>query len=254
MRRISIMATFPARTASVAVALESIATQVDKTIVVLNEYAAVPPQLATRSIGNVEFVIPSDDLKDTGKFFYSIQDDDQVFLCDDDVGYPPDYVARMAERWDTYRSIDAIVGVHGMIYTDFFDGDPAARLVHKFTQGLDDDVFVNQLGTATVLCSGRQMPGFEFMRTSRRFVDVRFAVHCALAKIPLICIARENGWLKQLPIKTSIYETFTQVWPLEVVAEAQRIAGFRFLPAATPAALAGHLSSLESVPGNPKRE
>ncbi len=239
MRRIAVMATFPARAASVATALGSIAAQVDKVVVVLNEYTAVPAHLAALPAGNLEFVIPEDDLKDTGKFCYPVRDDDQVFLCDDDVIYPPDYAAQLAGRWQAYRRIDAVVGVHGIIYADFFDGDPAARLVHQHTYGLDNDEFVNQLGTNTVLCGGHQMPDFAFMRSSRQFVDVRLAVHCRRANRPLIAVAREPGWMRELPIETSIYETFTRVWPLAVVAEVQQIAGFRFLPAEAPARLAG---------------
>lgn len=228
-RRIAVMATFPARLSVVATAVGSIACQVDHVFLVINELKAAPSDLVLPE--NVTLVFPDEDLKDVGKFFVPVRTDDFVFLSDDDIIYPPDYCDVMIAKWNEYNDFNPVIGVHGVIYSDFFDGDPRARIVHVFTQTLRHDTHVNQVGTGTVLCRGAQMPSFEFMRDSARFVDLRFAVHCQRHGYARICIARDGGWMQDMEAGASLFETFTKGWSGSVVAEAQEIAGFRFLPA-----------------------
>lgn len=227
MRILAVMATYPARDACLDTAVASLAGQVDRLHLVLNEYAA--PPAPGRFPDNVAATIPERDLKDTGKFSVAVAPDDLCLLCDDDILYPPDYAARMGAALDAHAGRDAVVGVHGVVYSDFFDGAPGSRLVHGFTRALARDVPVNQLGTGTVACRGRQMPPFARMESAARFVDVRFAAHCAATDRPMICVARDAGWLRQIETGSSLFETFTAAWPPEVVREAARIGGFRRL-------------------------
>ena len=44
--------------------------------------------------------------------------------------------------------------------------------------------------------------------------------------------------MRQLETETSLFESVTMQWPPNVTAEAQEIAGFRFLPLGAPDALA----------------
>jgi hypothetical protein len=231
------MASFPPRRENLALSVPSIARQVDRVHLVLNEYHESADSLAMPV--NVEIVLPRDDLKDTGKFAVPVHPDDFVFLCDDDILYPVDYCVVMKDKLAAYAKLKAIVGVHGVTYPDFYDGTPAARLVNAFTQALPDDAFVNQLGTGTVACRGYQMPEFEAVRTAARFVDVRFAVHCERLGYPRVCVAREKGWMSELKGGPSLFETFTKEWPIEVVREAQCIAGTRFLHIDAPLRVAG---------------
>ena len=70
------------------------------------------------------------------------------------------------------------------------------------------------------------------METSARFVDLRFALHCEQQGYPRVCIEREASWMSELDTGQSIFESFTKGWPPAVTREAQRIAGYRFLPPA----------------------
>ena len=71
------MATYPARRRTVARTLATIAPQVEHLSLVLNQYDSVPDEL--RVFENVEFIIPPQDLRDTGKFWPKAEPDDQVF-------------------------------------------------------------------------------------------------------------------------------------------------------------------------------
>lgn len=227
----AIMATYPARKEIVPRVVESIARQVDLLHIVCNEFSDVPDSWQLPDNVRIEF--PVEDIKDAGKFFCPAEPDDFVVLCDDDILYPPNYVGTLIERWYSYESYNPVIGVHGVTYSDFFDGDPQARLVYVFNAPLSADTFVNQLGTGTVLCRGYQMPSFRFMQGSERYVDLRFAVHCHNKNYARICIARKKDWMQEIRLGESIFETFTKSWSPDIVREVQPIAGFRHLPKAT---------------------
>lgn len=227
MRKIAIMASYPARRDHIAEAANSIASQVEELNLVLNEWSGPPPNGLP---DNVNIIFPDRDLKDTGKFVACHRPDDFVLLCDDDILYPTDYAEVMMRRHAELANGRGIVCVHGVTYADFFDGDPSARLVHVFNLALPKARFVNQAGTGTVGCRGWQMPTLTFMAGSERFVDLRFAVHCKRNDMPILCVDRTANWLVDKEAGNALFATFTSRWPVSVVREAQEVAGFRFLP------------------------
>ncbi len=229
MKIIANIATYPAREEAMPIALERIAPQVDVINLVLNEYQYIPKSLAR--FENVNPIIPFDDLKDVGKFYPKIDDKDDFYvLMDDDILYPDNYVEKLRLTYDKFADIKPIIGVHGIIYSDFFEGLPASRLVHSFDKALAHDSLVNQLGTGTMMLKGWQMPSFEFMETSQRFVDLRIAIHAFRHKFPMICMEREKDWMIDMQTSESLFGTFTKYWPANIVAEAQEIAGFAKIP------------------------
>lgn len=237
MSLIANIATYPGRRGQSVEAIRSIAGQVDQVNVVLNEYVFVPQEL--RSIPRTNFIFPRRDIKNVGKFLPPVEDDDDVFLCDDDILYPGNYVERMMEHRARFAHMEPIVGLHGVTYSDYYEGTPrCGRLVFGFTRASDRPMIVNQLGTGTIHCKGYQMAPFAFMEGSERFVDVRFARHAKARGYPNICVAREAQWLRQIEVEVSIFESFTAAHPLDVVQEIQEIAGFRNIDAGLVAKLA----------------
>lgn len=235
------MATFPGRIAVALKAIESLAAQVDRVNVILNEYNTIPEGYDV--FDNVHYIHPNENLKDVGKFLPGANALDYILYVDDDILYPPDYVERLKSAHFSLESIEAIVGVHGVIYSDYYDGmDGSGRMVSVFYLGNEQPSFVNQLGTGTVMCRGSQAPSFEFMRSSAQFVDVRFARHALRRGYPMVCLARETGWMQQLAVDNSIYNEFTRQTPLEVTREIQEISGFTRIPA-------GLIDSLALLPG-----
>lgn len=229
MSIIANIATYPAREEAMPLALERIAPQVDVINLVLNEYHYIPKSLSR--FENVNPIIPVYDLKDVGKFYPKIRNtEDYYVLMDDDILYPSDYVDKLRACYDAFADIQPIVGVHGVTYSDFFEGLPSSRLVHVFNHALATHTLVNQLGTGTMMLKGWQMPSFEFMETSQKFVDLRIAVHAFRQKYPMICIAREKDWMVDMEAGESLFGTFTKYWASHIVAEAQEIAGFSKLP------------------------
>ncbi|MBV7316767.1 hypothetical protein [Shewanella sp. NIFS-20-20] len=218
------MATYPAREEVIKITVPQVAKQVDKLVLCLNEFKHIPEFL--KSIPNVEAVIPDEDFKDVGKFISEYNAEDDVFYVDDDIIYPDDYIEYSMHKWQKYASLNPIIGYHGVIYSDFFDGNQSHRNVFTFKLGLKTDRMVNQLGTGTIHCKGWQCPKLDFMRGSQKYVDLRFAVHSKRSNYPMICVERDKGWMKEIETLETIYEGFTKKWPPKVTLESQEIAGY----------------------------
>lgn len=230
MKRIGHVATYPARIANLPVMLESIAPQLDEVCVVLNQYTRKQQQKLPR-IENVRYVIPEEDLKDTGKFLEPRGADEYVFLLDDDLSFPADYVSTLIGHHQRLPNARVAVGLHGVIYSDLFEGAAPSRFVAKFDKALVRPVLVNQLGTGCVMMRGDLMPPFEYMRTSQRFVDVRFARYCHENGIGLMCLPRPDQWVKDLEPEESIFESYTRTHHKEQLEEVLSFGGFGKLDA-----------------------
>lgn len=228
------MASFPARYSQMKTALASISGQVDHINLVLNEYKAIPRELSR--FDNLNPILPPSDLKDLGKFSATVDEGNDLFLVDDDIEYPVDYVSTMLDhrcRLVASGIQDPIIGLHSIIYSDFFDGRASARNVSIFDKENAAFQLVNQVGTGTVYCKSDQMPPFSHMAGSERYVDVRFATWAYDRLYPVINVPRPRSWLKQINVESSIFGSFTVEWPSEIVREVNRFGGYRHLDLAT---------------------
>ena len=218
------MATYPKRKHIIEESVKRLLPQVDILNLCLNEYEKIPNELLKYKKLNA--FIPEHDYKDMGKFVPNVHKDDYVFLIDDDIIYPENYVSVLLNTYKKYEHLNIVLGVHGIIYSDLQTSDQKLRTVFHFTKHLDKNRVVNQLGTGTVCLKGRQMPDLSFMIGSEKFVDVRFALYLHSNHVSSICIKRNSNWMQELKQEESIWQTFTQGWSVDVTREAQKIAGY----------------------------
>ncbi|WP_396621505.1 glycosyltransferase family A protein [Marinobacter sp. W-8] len=218
------MATFPARSEVLPDSLARILPQVDKINLCLNSYEKIPEYLCQPKINAF---IPDQDYRDVGKFVVNdFSDDDYILYMDDDLVYPEDYVSVLINEHEKYQGFSPIIGVHGIIYPDVYDGQVGCRVVFSFRQALKCSRVVNQLGTGTILCKGYQAAKLNYMLGSERFVDVRYSRYAYENGWPLICISRSFSWLDEVKYDETIFSTFTSKWPLEVIKECQYFSGY----------------------------
>jgi hypothetical protein len=210
------MATYPARRDVVDRAVRAIACQVDRVFLVLNDYSEVPAELA--GIANLETVIPDRDLKDTGKFLPRPAADDVVVLVDDDLCYRPDHVRHLLEEGRKIGLDRNVVGVHGSIYQS-----RTKRMFLHLNEPLPAARQVHQLGTGTVLALGRNIAPFDYMASSQKFVDVRYARWLADHRIGCWSVPRPRGFLRQIEDpsgqRETIFHSFTRHRPQPLLDE-----------------------------------
>lgn len=218
------MASFPAREEILPQMIEKLLPQVDCLNLCLNEFNDIPKELAKYEKLNA--FIPNIDYKDVGKFVPEINKNDYVLLVDDDIVYPDNYVEVLYENYLKYAHLNAVIGSHGTIYPDVYNGNSKARKVFNFTKALVRPRVVNQLGTGTVFLKGHQMPSLDYMNNSQKYVDVRFSRYLYEQGFPLVCIPRENAWMGEVKLEETIFNSFTKKWPVHVTKEVQKIAGY----------------------------
>lgn len=225
------LATYPPRRAHLREIVRRLAPQVGRLNVVLNEYAEAPPELG--EFPNVVPLIPPSDCKDTGKFLPDVSGAEFVLLVDDDMLYPPDYVAATLAAFTALGRSDIVGGYHASCYRrtrSIFDplgrrriaspGFPVFyRRVSDFRRGRKEAVIVDQLATNTLIIPARHMPPFEFMRSAQKFVDVRLSLWAHEKSLQLVELPRPSGWIGDLRYPETIYRSFTRRSPAEATAE-----------------------------------
>ena len=108
------LATYPLRRENLLPVVQAIAPQVDQLNVVLNQYDAELPELV--DIPNVKQIIPHEDTKDVGKFYPDVSDADFVFMIDDDLIYPADFVERSVASLTALGPSGFMGGYHASLY------------------------------------------------------------------------------------------------------------------------------------------
>ncbi|HGG05822.1 MAG TPA: hypothetical protein ENK28_10215 [Aliiroseovarius sp.] len=217
------MATFPPRLEQLQHSLPSIARQVDRVDLILNEYPEIPAFLA--GFANVNPIIPVQDTKDAGKFLPAAKDDDLVFLADDDLLYAPEYVQVFLDEGTRLGLQNHVLGLHGTLYKRRLKS-LRSRSRFPYAKRLKKSIVVDQLGTGTVMVKGGNMPSFAQMNKAQKFVDVRFASLCRQAGLSLVAIARPSRLAVTIHGDgQSIYESFTRTSPDHVLQEVRSFAG-----------------------------
>jgi len=198
--------------------VRAIASQVERLNLVLE--AGEVPSWAS-AIGNV--LVAPKDAGDAHRILPAVADDDFVFFLDNEVDYPTDYVEHMLNAFHNIAINRKAVGVEGIIYSDFFDGQATSQLLFSSDEKLSEHQLVNKLDIATVLCRGSEARVLEAMRNSGLLSDLSFAAHCYENAIPLICVAHEANWLRRSREPSKPMSPTT-------ARETQKIAGFGRLP------------------------
>lgn len=235
---VSTMATYPPRIETMVQVAARIAPQVDRMNVVLNQYTEIPAELA--AIPNVNPIIPDEDTKDVGKFLPDCSDADYVFLVDDDIVFPEDYVPHTIELFERLGPSGFIASYHASRYFKprlklkikkirdrmTYRKRPADfRKVYSFFKPFPEPVIVDQIASGVAILRGRDMPDYDFMRDSQKFVDVRLATWAFQQGLTPVTLPRIAEWLKPIRYEETIYDDFTQTNPPHVNAE---ILGFAY--------------------------
>lgn len=185
------LASFPIRSGILMQTVETILPQVDRLYLCLNQYQAIPPELADHA--KIEVMIPDRDLKDAGKFAFAPAPDDLVFTIDDDILYPPDYVARTLAAFDQLDPSENVLGFQGNAWVFRKQTDHWEWRNFLFHMPAQHITKVDLLGTGTACQLGRNLPPLDAMIPAAGFVDLRHARLHAQAGRSLWVLPRAKG-------------------------------------------------------------
>ncbi len=195
---IASLASIPERAGSLAQTVESLAPQVDRLHVSLNDYQAVPKFLARYP--HVEPTLRPDQNRGDGEKFAAVDDaEGYVLVCDDDLIYPPDYVSKTLEGI-VRHGMDRIVSHHGGTTLGWNGSAVAAS--HKRHRCLDDqpddDTNVNVVGTGVMAYHAAHVPIYSDIFQRANMADVQMACHARLMGIRMACLSHARHWIKDI--------------------------------------------------------
>lgn len=207
------LCSIPERSMLLQRTLASLAPQVDRINIYLDRYTSVP-DFIKNAHKNITVVLSKDEpgLRDNGKFlpFSDLNEPCYYFTADDDIVYPPDYVATLLRKIELYGR-EAVIGVHGVLLperpTGYFS---SFRKVLMYKNSLECDSLVNNLGTGTVaFYSGCLSKLCLNLFPTAGMADIYLSLYCKSNNIPMIAIARSEDWLQELQSpNTSLYQEF----------------------------------------------
>lgn len=195
-RRIGAMASFPPRLESLDASMASILPQLDELILYLNEYEDIPAFARHPKVRVIRSQDAAGDLRDNGKFYdLPTTDDAYVFTLDDDLIYPPDYVARMIHQIEMLDR-SSVVGLHGVIFPPGEFSQLSERTVFHFGRKTPGH-FVDLLGTGTTAWHSSTFKPTLEQFASKGVCDLWFASAAAAQAVPLYAVPRTDNWVRE---------------------------------------------------------
>lgn len=209
MKTIAIIATHPEREEVLGKTLRTMLKQFDSVYVYLNKYKRVPPCLLGPSRSHVTCVMGSD-IADNGKFYFFkyAKPGDVIFTLDDDISYPPDYVANTLAQLQIYP--DHIITYHGRklegLGKDYYKD-------HKsflYSGAVHVPEVIDVPGTAcTAFKVTETFPDVKLYRTQhRKMSDLVFALSAAQHGKKIIVCPHDYGWLRSMKAEGGIHAEF----------------------------------------------
>lgn len=205
------MATIANRSHLLLKVIASIAPQVDELVVYANDWGPTDGIPAGALPKNVRLIVdrPLGDLGDNGKL-YGLEmlrargDDlsDVLYVCcDDDIVYPPDFVARVMPAART-----EIWGVHGIRIIEPIATYYRSRRTYNYVTELPRMLRVSALGTGAVAFWAEAV-GIRLEHAPvPNMLDVWMAIYAKAHGIVMRAVPRAAGWLEILPAPHTIYD------------------------------------------------
>lgn len=201
------IASIPKRKEALKKTIQSLIDQVDEIHVCLNGYPELPEY--TYEFPKVTFYMDEGDMGDANKFKKIAEVDGYYFSCDDDIIYPPDYVATLIGKLKEYNH-KAIVTVHGRTapsvpISNFYKGTTQYHcLLRQF-----EDIKVHMPGTGVMCFHTSTIPVTMDDFKVANMADIWMGVLAQKYQVPVVCIEHAQGWIRAQTIKedSTIYNT-----------------------------------------------
>lgn len=217
------MATFPARFGIVAQTLASIAPQLDRLYLYVNDGFDDLPDLS--HLPNVIAMDARDhagDLSERGKIFpLKTVSDSIVFTLDDDFIYPPDYVRRNRDLLERMGG-HCVVTTHGGIMPPRADWYYERTQVFVSHAALDAVQLCTIAGSGT-FCFDQRSLALDFPALlGETFVDIQISLVARAAGLPILVLPRPARWLSPFAVP-GLWEEFVNLGLTPHTLAARRV-------------------------------
>ncbi|MGY4877583.1 glycosyltransferase family A protein [Vreelandella aquamarina] len=207
------LATYPPRESCLNDVIDSVFYQVDNFCVYLNRYEK-PPKVVNELLSDkdtssaLHYILDYDGQpKASGKFRW-LQKEGYIFILDDDIIYPPDYIKNMVS-WIEKLKRKAFVGVHAVNFHENITNESSEvksyiKEKFNFSHEVGSLTKVHMLGTGTLAFHSSLVKDFKkelydqmnHLEGHENANDESLAVLMKQKGIPMYTIPRKEKWLK----------------------------------------------------------
>lgn len=192
------VASTPNREVGLLDAINCLSPQVKHIYVWLNGYDHIPDT----QCDNVTFHLSTENIGDIGKIriLEFIDDTDfYLFLCDDDILYPDDYVIKNIE----YYKDGTIITSHGKIFPSFpiKSYNFADVSGYYFGTTIKENRRLHGIGTGVTMMHSsvaREVP-YEDFSSQKNMLDTWLSAWCMVNDVPMYSLPHDAGWLISNP-------------------------------------------------------
>lgn len=204
---------------------------VDKIRVYLNEYTEVPEFLIN---DRIEYVIGLENIKDTGKFYWMEQTEDEYyFTADDDLEYNEQYILKHIELCDKHKG-DAVISLHGKVLNEKPSGFTDTKESSHCLKNLYENKLINLPGTGVMLTDTSKIKiPLKFFKY-HGMTDIYVGLFCQQNKIKCFCRkhsenelsliykGKDTLWNKQLQLKQQQDEVLQTIDKWVLIGEEKK--------------------------------
>lgn len=197
--RIGGMASIPSRADTLGKVVARIVPQVERLYLFLHGYDAIPDSVRHSRV--IPVLAPKDTPWRTSGRFYglSVERGPCLYFCfDDDIAYPPDYVARLAKALVRHEG-NAIVGFHAHNFLPPYESYIRDRSGVAFDKRKLFESEVDELGSGTLGFVSSRL-SFDPMRWKYGDMDdIMIAQEAERAGLKRIALARGRRYIRRVP-------------------------------------------------------
>ena len=204
---------------------------VDKIRVYLNEYTEVPEFLIN---DRIEYVIGLENIKDTGKFYWMEQTEDEYyFTADDDLEYNDQYILKHIELCDKHKG-DAVISLHGKVLNENPSGFTDIKESYHCLKNLYENKLINLPGTGVMLTDTSKIKIPLSYFKYHGMTDIYVGLFCQQNKIKCFCRkhsenelsliykGKDTLWNKQLQLKPQQDEVLQTIDKWVLIGEEKK--------------------------------
>lgn len=195
------MSSIPSRVEALQKTISSLINQVDRINVALNGYLSVPDFLNHSKITTVSL---DNSRGPNAKFYWVDNITGYVFICDDDIFYPSNYIERTVSYIDKYRCLISHCGIK---FNDNFESYLKDSKIYSPQRQIDYDVFnPDNVGTGVL--------GYHAEDVSLKYNDFCYTnmsdssifMISRRDKIAKVVAKHNDGWIKRSSDDDGLYE------------------------------------------------
>lgn len=189
-KTLAALASIPGRALLLPRVLDLLRPQVDEIRVYLNGYPSVPD--AVRELAD-DWVHDRDNHGAERKFWWASDWDGIYLSVDDDIFYPPDYVARMVEAVEERGR--ELVTCHGRVFREKATHIWNVTGIGKFHERVDCSRPVNCGGTGVMAWDAREL-SLPTEWPQKNIADLQVAAWAQHERVPIWLLAHQAHWLE----------------------------------------------------------